>query len=342
MLGGVHHHEVNFCDVISLENLLAAWREFKRGKTGKSDVAQFAFNLEDNLFALHGALRDGSWHPDSYEAFFVTDPKRRHIHKATVRDRVVHQALFRKLYPIFEKTFIHDSYSSRVGKGTHAGVERLENFVRRVSINYTKQVFALKCDVRFFDSISHDVLLEIIGRRIHDLDMMRLVQGIVRSFETASGKGLPLGNVTSQLFANVYLNELDQFTKRELKVGYYVRYCDDFMILGETKEKLQRLIEVLRSFLQSRLLLTLHPNKVSIRTPEQGIDFLGYVILPHYRVLRPRTKKRIVAAYARKARAVKTDEEKEFLKSVLYSYKGVLIHCRGYRIWRQLDTGASF
>lgn len=342
MIGG-GGHEVNFYDVISLENLLAAWREFKRGKTGRLDVAQFAFNLEDNLFALRSALADGSWRPDSYISFNVIDPKLRRVHKASVRDRVLHQALFRKLYPVFDKTFIHASYSSRKGKGTHAGVSRLEDFIRKASANYTKQLFALKCDVRkFFDSISHSILLEIIAKYISDFDIIRLIERIIISFETTSGRGLPLGNVTSQLFANVYLNDLDQYTKRVLKVRYYIRYCDDFVILAETRRELQEIIPALHLFLKSQLRLTLHSGKISIRKVKQGVDFLGYVVLPNYRVLRTQTKKRIMASFMRQTIAAKTEAEKEFLKIISYSYKGILIHCRGYHIWRQLDTMADY
>jgi len=298
---------------------------------------QFGFNLEDNLFALHAEIRDKKWSADVYTSFFVTDPKRRHIHKATVRDRILYQAVYRRLYPIFDKRFIHDSYSSRKGKGTHSGVVHLDECMRKMSANYTKRIYALKCDVkRFFDSIDHSVLYILIARRISDPDLLSLIEAIIKSFETVSGKGLPLGNVTSQLFANVYLNEFDQFVKRVLKVKFYLRYCDDFVILGETKEELIRLLVFVHRFLAKELQVALHPRKISIRTPYQGVDFLGYVSLSGFRVLRTCTKKRIVSSYIRDVAEVKTERDRERLKSIFYSYKGLLSHCRGYHIWCKL------
>src|SRR3989344_748598 len=198
---GGGHHRINFCDVISLKNLLAAWREFKRGKSNKKDVQEFVFRLEDNLFNLHDRLRRYAWSPDPYVSFPVADPKPRQIHKATVRDRVLYQAIFRQLYPTFDKAFIHDSYASRIGKGTVAGVLRFEEFARRASKNYSRRIFILKCDIRkFFDCVDHSILFKLLSARVDDKELLDLLTLILKSFEKLSGKGLPLGNVTSQLF----------------------------------------------------------------------------------------------------------------------------------------------
>lgn len=329
-----------FAHVISLENLFAAWREFKKGKTGKIEVQEFMFNLEDNIFKLHNELKEGNWKPDSYEAFYVRDPKLRHIHKATIRDRVFNQALFRVLYQIFDKGFISDSYSCRERKGTHRGVIKLQRYIRKISRNYTKPAFALKCDVRkFFDNVDHEILFEIIERRVTDPNVLSLIRMILESFETSPGVGLPLGNVTSQLFANVYLNELDQFTKHRLKVRYYLRYCDDFIILDNDLDILQNHVRNIDAFLLEKLGIFLHPHKVVIRKCNQGIDFLGYVVLPSRNILRTKTKRRILnnleLLTAQVDRNLITQES---LNHTVQSYLGILKHCAGYKIEKHINT----
>lgn len=302
--------------------MFLAWKEFRRGKRKKPDVQQFEFNLEDNLFQLYGELKGELYYPDSYVSFYVQDPKLRHIHKASVRDRVLHQAIFRVLCPIFDKGFIYDSYSSRLGKGTHIAVERLGIFLRKLSKNYRRPVFALKCDIsKFFDSIDQEILLDLIKKKIFDQNTIWLIEKIIKSFEKSPGKGLPLGNVTSQLFANVYLNELDQFIKHELKIKYYLRYCDDFIILGN-KEDFAEIINRINKFLANNLGLILHPNKIIIRKFFQGIDFLGYVTRPYCVVLRTKTKRRLL---------------RKINKINLQSYLGLLKHCCGYKIQEQIN-----
>ena len=221
-----------------------AWQEFKRGKAKKLDIQQFGFNLEDNIFALHQELKNKTYTHSSYQAFYVQDPKLRHIHKACIKDRIVHQALFRVLYHFFDNKFIFDSYSCRLGKGNHKAVYRLEKFLRRASFNFQKPTFALKCDVRkFFANVDHKILLNLIQKRISDQDTLWLIKIIIKSFSVSKNKGLPLGNVSSQLFSNIYLNELDYFVKHKLKAKHYIRYVDDFIILHESKEVLFRYYE---------------------------------------------------------------------------------------------------
>ncbi len=334
MCSGGGRHSLNFCDVISLENLFRAWKRFRKGKRSKKEVAEFEFNLEENLFSLCNELIIGKWKPDPYKAFYVQDPKLRKIHKASVRDRVLYQALYQALYQVFDKTFIHDSFASRDDKGTHKGVERLEQFSRKVSRNYTQQAFVLKCDIRkFFDSIDHQVLKSLVGKRVHDEELLDLLNKIIDSFKVTQGKGLPLGNVTSQVFANIYLNELDQFCKHTLKTKYYIRYCDDFVIVHNSRDFLQECILKIQSFLTDNLRMELHPNKVTIRKLNTGTDFLGYVSLPHHKVLRTRTKRRML----NKIRKLKCSYEegkitKEFLEQSMQSYLGMLSHCKSEKI----------
>lgn len=340
--GGVKGHNFKiknekvkiFDEIISLENLFLAWREFRRGKRNKLDVQQFEFNLEDNLFGLHQELKSKTYRHSHYTVFSICDPKPRRIHKACVRDRILHHAVFRVLYPIFDNSFIFDSYSCRLSKGTHRAVARLEKFARKISQNNHRNIFALKCDVKkFFDSIDQNVLLGLIRQKILDKNALWLISIIIRSFEKIPDKGLPLGNVTSQLFANIYLNELDQFVKHKLRIKYYLRYCDDFVILGEDAEILKGLIPLIGDFVNEKLQLTLHPDKIIIRKFRQGIDFLGYVVLPNYRVLRTKTKKRILKKTMTKLEKLKAGfiSEKSLNQS-LQSYFGVLKHCAGYRI----------
>ena len=315
-------HICNFYCVISVDNLFSAWKKFRKGKRAKKDVAEFELNLEDNIFRLHHDLVSGCWKPDPYQVFYVHDPKLRRIHKASVRDRILYQAIYQAVYQIFDPSFIYDSYSSRNAKGTHRGVKRFDCFARKATSNYTGNAFVLKCDIKkFFDSINHRILLNLIHKRCSNNDIFNLIEKIVSSSENMSGKGLPLGNVTSQIFSNIYLNELDQFAKHILKARYYIRYCDDFVFIDESYEQLIGYIEKLSNFLKDKLALELHPKKIIIRKMIQGIDFLGYVSLPHYRVLRTTTKHRMLKKISTENKA---------------SYFGMLTHCKSLKIKNKL------
>jgi retron-type reverse transcriptase len=335
--GGLH--KCIFDEVISVSNLLHAWREFSRGKRSKKDVAIFELNLENNIFGLHQRLVSGQWKPDPYEAFFVQDPKLRKIHKATVRDRVLYQAVYRVLYQKFDLSFIYNSYSSREKKGTHAGVSALERFVSKVTENYRLPAYALKCDIRkFFDSINHEILFSLIEKKISDSKLLLLIRQIIDSFATTSGKGLPLGNVTSQLFANIYMNELDQYAKHTLKGRYYARYCDDFVIVSDSRKYLENCIVEIGRFCKTRLLLDLHPKKIIICKSRAGIDFLGYILLPHRRVLRTGTKTRILKKLEMiKALSNAGKIEDESVTQSVQSYLGVLSHCKGRKVKEQIE-----
>lgn len=275
--------------------MFVAWERFTEGKHSKSDVMAFEFRLEDNLFALCDSLSSGEYRHDPYKPFTIHDPKQRRIHKATVKDRVVHQAIVNVVEPLFEPRFIHDSYSCRAGKGTHAAVDRLRLFLRQASCNDTRTIYALKCDVKkFFASVDHAILLPLLVRQIQDPGTIHLLEGVLGSFSSGGRRGIPLGNLTSQLFANVYLHELDWYVKMTMREKYYLRYCDDFIIVSESSEHLSEVVQMIEAFLHQALKLELHPNKVLVRTWGQGIDFLGYVLFPHATVLRRKTASRIV------------------------------------------------
>ncbi|MEK7218496.1 MAG: reverse transcriptase/maturase family protein [Patescibacteria group bacterium] len=327
-----------FDRVVSPENLFAAWREFRRGKAQRKDVLEFEWKLEEQLLSLHRALASGTYRHDPYADFTIRDPKQRRIHKATVRDRIVHHAIFSVLNPIFEPAFIAHSYSCRVGKGTHRAVDTLERMLRNTSRNHTRPCFALKCDIhKFFASVDHGMLLNFFGNRIKDERAMALLQEIVGSFHTAPGKGIPIGNLTSQLFANVYLHELDWFIKHKLRIKHYIRYTDDFVAVAEDEAVLRDLLPPVRLFLHDCLRLQLHPRKVTVRKYRQGIDFLGYVVLPHHRVLRTRTKRRMFRKMREKAEQCERGIIlRESMEQSLQSYLGVLSHANAFRLSQDL------
>ncbi|MBU1327228.1 reverse transcriptase/maturase family protein [Patescibacteria group bacterium] len=320
--------------LIAPEQLFLAWEEFRLGKSGKPEVQLFVRTLEDSLFALHTALKRQTYQHGNYEAFWVNDPKRRHIHKAPVVDRVVHHILYTYLYDLFDPTFIHDSYSCRLGKGTHKGVERLVFFTRKVSQNYTRTCWALQFDIRrFFARADHKTLKLLLRRKIQDENILWLLDEVIDSFhsEMGYGKGIPLGNLTSQVFANIYLHELDHFMKHTLKVHWYIRYADDGVVVSSSRTLLEKLIEPIEDFLHTRLALTLHPRKVTIRKLSWGIDFLGYIVLPHYMLPRTKTKKRLV-------RRLKKQIELASFEQSWASYCGYLSHSSSFRLRERLKN----
>lgn len=323
-----HTGMILYEELISLPRLLQAWESFRREKTNKHDVQIFSLNLEDNLFDLHTGLKQKTYRHSGYEAFWVNDPKRRHIHKACVTDRVLHHLLYTYLYELFNPVFIHDSYSCRVGKGTHKGVERLVYFARKESHNYTRECWALQFDVKqFFASADHEVLKKLLAKRITDSDILNLIAQVINSFHTqdALGTGIPLGNLTSQIFANIYLHQLDIYVKHELKAKFYARYADDGIVLSSSKEWLIALIFPIGDFLQKELKLSLHPRKLRIRKLSWGIDFLGYIVLPHYVLPRTRTKLRLL----KRIYAIGKHDDAE---PMVQSYLGYLSHANSHRL----------
>lgn len=285
----------------------------------------------------------GAYYHSGYHTFHIYDPKHRIISKARVRDRLVHHVIFKRLYQVFDESFIYHSYSSRIGKGTHLAVRNLAKVLQKLNRYYPYQVFALKCDIKkFFASVSHQKLLQMIQNKIKDSQFLWLVQEIIGSFSLPVDKdqererelrGLPIGNLTSQIFANIYLSELDQFIKHGLRVKHYFRYADDFIIVHQNAHYLESLILSIREFLKVKLDLELHPQKVTIRKLRQGIDFLGYVVLPHHVVLRTKTKKRMFRKLfeSQKMQAEGFIDGHAYNQSV-QSYLGMLKHCNGHRI----------
>lgn len=235
--------------------------------------------------------------------------------------------MYRILYPFFDTVFIHDSYSCREGKGTHKALERFKEFSFKVSRNHTRTCWVLKCDIKkFFASVDQTVLLGILSTYIPDKDILWLLQEIITSFQsTGEGKGLPLGNLTSQLLVNVYMHEFDYYVKHFLKAKYYIRYADDFVLMSEDKAWLEEQISKIEHFLDEVLSLHLHPDKVSIRSLASGVDFLGWVNFPDHRVLRAATSRRMQRRIAENP----TEE-------TLQSYLGLLKHGNTERLTKTI------
>ena len=324
--GGVHPRSRlahTYEDIISVENLLEAWIRFRRGKRNKLHVLEFQTDLIYQVTRLHAELKDKAYRHGGYKHFKISDPKPRDIHKASVRDRLLHHAIYRKLYPFFDKTFVYESYSCRVGKGTHRAMNRFRDFGRKVSVNNTHTCWVLKCDIKkFFASIDHEVLFDIVKKSIPDQDILWLLQEVVGSFPT----GLPLGNLTSQLLVNIYMNEFDQFIKHQLRVKFYIRYADDFVLLSRDKNFLEQTLRYIEVFLREKLKLQLHPDKVFIKTLASGVDFLGWVHFPDHRVLRTATKRRMFRRIA----------EVNGKQETAQSYRGLLSHGNTHKLRRQI------
>ncbi len=271
-----------------------------KGKRAKKDTQLFQLNLIDNIIQLHEDLGNQTYKHSAYENFYINDPKPRHIHKATVRDRVVHRAIYRILYPFFSRTFITNSFSCQLGKGMHKALNRFRSFGYGVSKNNTKTTWILKCDIRkFFENINHQVLKDILKSYISDEKILWLLENIVDSFYSRRpGIGLPLGNLTSQLFVNIYMNEFDQFIKHKIKARYYIRYADDFVVFAEDRNWLESILSAMQLFLKNNLCLEIHPKKLFFRTLVSGIDFLGWVHFFDHRILRTTTKRRMLKRVA--------------------------------------------
>ena len=312
---------INYEKIISVDNLLDSWREFLRDKKKRKDVIEFSLHLTDHILLLHQELKNKTYQHGSYHAFKINDPKPRDIHKAGVRDRLVHHAVYRILYPYFDRKFIFDSFSCRRDKGQNLAMNRFRAFGRIVSRNHTRTAWVLKCDVRkFFANIDHQILKCILAEKIDDQDVLWLLEQVIDSFSP----GLPLGNLTSQLLVNVYMNEFDNFLKRNLKIQYCVRYADDFVIVHENRKYLEKILPRIADFLSKQLKLSLHPDKVFIKTLASGVDFLGWIHFPHHRVLRTSTRHRMF---------------KKLKPTSVTSYKGLLSHGNAFGLTQEIEGG---
>jgi hypothetical protein len=341
---------ITYAGVCSWENLRLAYHYAARGKRGKEAAAAFEYRLADNLLDLQQELEAKTYRPGAYQSFYIHDPKHRLISAAPFRDRVVHHALCNLMEPIFERGFIHDCYANRVGKGTHRALDRAQAFARRFR-------YVLQCDVeQFFPAVDHQILRAILARKIDDPDVLWLVDQILSSGQgvladeyemryfpaddpsTGSGqglfaalrpRGLPIGNLTSQFWANCFLDPFDHFVKRELRCRGYLRYVDDFLLFADDKQVLWQWRDAVVQRL-ARLRLTIHPA-AQPRPTTDGLPFLGFVVYPTHR----RLKRRNGVAYRRKLKRF-VAEWVTFARtreSVLMSLMGWINHARYGDTW---------
>jgi RNA-directed DNA polymerase len=283
-----------YSQICNMSNLLLAYRKARKGKSKKPYVIEFERDTIGNLFKLQKELIEQTYSPKPLVTFILRDPKTRRISKSAFIDRIVHHALVRIIEPIFDKTFIYDSCANRKAKGNLFALKRFDYFKRKVTNNLHSEAFCLKADIKhYFQEVNHERLLDIIKGKIKDKKVIWLIEKILKNHDLNeicdfSKKGMPLGNLTSQFFANVYLNELDYFVKHKLKTKYYIRYVDDFVILYKSKSQLEIWKKEINEFLRYNLKLELHPQKSRIIPLSKGIDFVGFRNFYYYRLLRRR------------------------------------------------------
>ena len=282
------HHRDLWQELCSYDNLCLAFKKARKHKTLLYYVIEFENNLERNILLLRSELLFHCYCPKPLVSFIIKDPKTRRISKSDFRDRVIHHALCNIIEPIFEKRFIHDSYANRTGKGTQKAVERFVYFERKASRNNAVSCFVLKADIKkYFENVDHNILINIIRIRIKDERVLWPIKKILaNSSYEIQDKGMPLGNLTSQFFANIYLNELDQFVKHCLRAKFYIRYVDDFVILDSNKNLLERYKKEISEFLTKTLLLNLHPDKSRVIKLGDKLNFLGLRMFYHHKLLK--------------------------------------------------------
>jgi retron-type reverse transcriptase len=326
-----------FEKVVTFDNLLLAANKTLRGQKHKPAAARFFYDLEPELLHLQEELESGSWKPRPYRVFTICEPKPRQICASDLRDRVVHHAICNVLDPIFERRMIHDSYACRVGKGSHAAVERARRFARRAG-------YYLQCDVKkYFASIEHDALKTLLRRILKDKRLLELLDRIIEHSPpgTEPGRGLPIGNLTSQYFANIYLGELDHFVKEQLRIAGYLRYMDDWLIFGDDKAALHEALASVRDFLDERLKLELKEEGIRIAPVTVGISFLGFRIYPGtIRVCRERWSRfKLIVREQEDAYLAGEIDEEELARSVA-SMIGHILHADTLRARQRFFDGS--
>ena len=343
-----------FEQVTDYDNLYKAYLNARLCKRYRYEVLRFSAHLEDYLHLLQEQLVNGTYKLGRYREFYIYEPKQRLIMAQPFKDRVVQWAIYQVLHPLFVKGYISDSYACIQGRGTHSAVERLRYWLQQVNRREEKYYY-LKLDIsKYFYRIDHEVLFSILQRRIKDKKMLDLLNIIINSEETnfglppgkspgevrkserVSNKGMPVGNLSSQMFANLYLNELVQYCKRELKIHFYVRYMDDVIILSDSKAQLNEWKREINNFLQTRLRLDLN-NKTCIRTITLGIEFCGYKVWPTHVKLRKSTalkmKRKLKRLQKQYARGEVSDKR---ATQTVNSYMGILKHCDSYQLRRKI------
>lgn len=355
-------------------DLYTAYYDCRRHKRGTCNALQFELNLEQEVERLYNEIVLGNYNIGRSTAFIVYEPVQREIFAANFRDRVVHHYLINKLEPIFERVFIYDSYSCRKGKGTHFGVKRVSKFIRSCSQNYTKDCYILKVDIQgFFMNIDKAMLnrklAQLIEKHYQGFDkslILDLVNNLVRYnpvpncvikgsrkdweglpdskslFRTQGEVGILIGNLTSQIFANFYLNDFDQYVKRSLKMKYYGRYVDDMVLVSTNKEELKAVAKHIGNYLNKELSLNLHPRKTYLQHYTKGVEFLGIIIKPYRLCVGKRIQKNINRTFTQDYKQVFDDNEVKHEQKINHwlssanSYLGMCKHYNNYRLRQKM------
>ena len=324
-----------FEQIISFENLLLAYKRASKAKHDRIYIQEYEYNLEYNLFDLQKRLRNETFEWGNYHSFFVYEPKKRHISAAPFEDRIVHHAIHNYIEPLFERNFIDHSCACRKGKGTHKGLLYTFSLVK-------KNKYYLKCDIsKYFDSINGAILYKLLKKEISDEKLLRLLKrliasgsisnregqqrlGFLRSELNDNNHGVPIGNLTSQLFANIYLNELDKYVINKLGFNSYLRYMDDFVLFANTKNELWQALKKIDRFISTKLKLKLHPHKVNVAPVLCGIDFLGYKTYPKKIFLRQRNLHRFYRRQKNQALDLVGGRNLDSIKHSIASFLGII------------------
>lgn len=357
---------------LELAELFEAYVGCRSTKRNTLNAQAFEVDYETSLLKLCAEINNGSYQPGKSIAFIVNKPVKREIFAADFRDRVVHHLIFNKLNPLFEKTFIYDSYACRTGKGTHLGIQRVDRFIRQCSQNYTTDCYVLKLDIKgFFMHINKVILFSelqaFIDLKYQQADKSLLLElcqktifydptqnCIVKSkrsawqglptdkslFHSPFQCGLPIGNLTSQVFANFYMNRFDHFIKHDLGIRYYGRYVDDFILVHRDKDYLNSLIPLIKTTLHDRLKLTLHPDKIYLQHYSKGVQFLGAIIKPQRIYIANRTKGNFYTAIEKQNALVKDrkpgKEQQAAFLSTMNSYLGIMKHYKTHKLRKRM------
>lgn len=344
-----------FPKIYDFDNLYQSYLEARKGKRYRKDVLEFSANLEENLIEIQNELIWKTYRVGPYHQFYIQEPKKRLIMALKFRDRVVQWAIYRQLNPMLDRQFISESYGCRVGKGMHRAVERLQGWMRLVSRKPGKWYY-LKLDIsKYFYRIDHQILMAILRRKIKDESLLWLLGTIINSEDTRFGLplgesiescpkgemllscGVPIGNLTSQMFANLYLNELDQYAKHELKIHFYVRYMDDIIILYPNKQALQEIKDKIERFLRKKLSLSLN-KKTAVRPVSVGVEFVGFKIYITHKKLKNQTARKIKARirFLQKEFASRSVSLSEIRKTMA-SYGGMMKYFNSFGLRRKIS-----
>lgn len=338
--------------IYDFENLYIAYLKARKCKRYRDEVLLFTANLEENLIGIQNDLIYQSYQVGRYHEFFEYDPKKRLIMALPFRDRVVQWAIYQIVNPLFMQSYISDSYASIPGRGTQAAIQRLQYWLRLIN-SKSEKFYVLKMDIaKFFFRVPHDVQLRLLAKKVDDQRLMWLFGTIINSEDVAFGLpigvtdiencdrlfdiGMPVGNLLSQMLANIVMNEPDQYCKRKLKIHYYMRYMDDMLILSSDKKLLHQYQEQIEIFLGDHLGLVLN-NKTSIQPVTLGIDFVGYKIWHDHIRLKKKTslrmKRRLRSLQKQYACGIISFEK---VREVVSSYQGLLSHCDSYLLRREI------